>query len=505
VLTFSVTSRDLYSERWRQEDGVWEAGSSRISGISHPCLVQGYQRRAGSLRIWVVAGNFSEPTRSILPGTPEFDEAEHVLISIRAGVINVSAGQLGTIPLYLTSCEGTLHASWDICELQKLTHSWKVNNRIAVRHLTRRHRYSSETIIAGIYRLTERATAIWSGSAPKIAYPDPVAHIARAGRLRPGSDPVPILDHVLDSVIRPAMGPGRTGIEVSGGLDSANIATSVCRTSTRRLMSLTLSLEAGRNSAQLARRDELSGLLRMQPVTLCAAEHLPFSPHGPRAAGMIHDPTTSFYLEMLDAMAGRAADEGLSNVFTGFGGDEIMAPHADEAKIQVGPLRVPAWLGPAGIVRLTEVNAACAPVSPVMFPSLMCFAVRNPTYVKHGLWPVSPLAHPAVRRLVQSLPWKSRRNKQIFRDRLRQAGASSDVTDPAVPENFSAMMRRGLRENGTRIAESMTEHSVLERLGLIDAMAWRDVVRGLPARTPELLYDTLALEVGLRAWQETPA
>jgi hypothetical protein len=417
----------------------------------------------------------------------------------------VSAGQLGTIPLYLTSREGTLHGSWDICELQRLSHSWKVNSRIAVRHLTRRHRYSSETIVEGIYRLTERATAIWSGSAPKIIYPDPVAHIARAGRLRPGSDPVPILDHVLDSVIRPAVGSGRPGIEVSGGLDSANVAASVCRASARRPISLTLSLEADRGSAQLARRDELGGLLRMQSVTVRAADHLPFSSHGPRAAGRIHDPTTSFYLEMLDAMAGRAANEGLSSVFTGFGGDEIMAPHAGEAKIHVGPARVPAWLGPAGIVRLTEVDAACAPVSPVMFPSLMCFAVRNPTYVKHGIWPVSPLAHPAARRCVQSLPWQSRRNKQILRDRLQRAGASSDVTDPTVPENFSAMMRRGLKENGTRIAESMTEHSVLERLGLIDATAWRDVVRRLPARTPELLYDTLALEVGLRAWQETSA
>jgi hypothetical protein len=208
---------------------------------------------------------------------------------------------------------------------------------------------------------------------------------------------------------------------------------------------------------------------------------------------------------MLDAMAVRAANECVSSVFTGFGGDEIMAPHADEAKIIASPPPVPAWLGSPAFLRLAEVNVACAPVSPVMFPSLMCFAARNPTYLKHGIWPVSPLAHPAVRRIVQSLPWRSRRNKQILRDRLQQAGASSDVTHPALPENFSAMMRRGLSENGTKIAESMIEHSVLERLGLIDATAWRDVVSRLPAQTPQLLYDTLALEVGLRAWQETPA
>lgn len=91
--------------------------------------------------------------------------------------------------------------------------------------------------------------------------------------------------------------------------------------------------------------------------------------------------------------------------------------------------------------------------------------------------------------------------ERMFRDRLRRAGLPEFVAAPTEPENFLAVMESGLRTYGLPLLDEMLTDSLLVDLGYVDADALsraRDHAERTPA-VPDLLCDTLALEVGLRS------
>lgn len=104
-------------------------------------------------------------------------------------------------------------------------------------------------------------------------------------------------------------------------------------------------------------------------------------------------------------------------------------------------------------------------------------------------------------RLGESLPVNWRADKRLFRQRLARAGFGLAITDPQVPESFDDTMRRALHRHGPRLLSGMLAESVLVDLGFVnpDSLTGllRHLRRGDPA--PPLLYDMLAVEIGLRS------
>jgi asparagine synthase (glutamine-hydrolysing) len=89
----------------------------------------------------------------------------------------------------------------------------------------------------------------------------------------------------------------------------------------------------------------------------------------------------------------------------------------------------------------------------------------------------------------------------MFRDRLRCAGLPESVAAPNEPENFLAVMESGLRSYGLLLLDDMLRESLLVDLGYVDPVALsraRDHAERTPV-VPDLLCDTIALEVGLRS------
>lgn len=100
------------------------------------------------------------------------------------------------------------------------------------------------------------------------------------------------------------------------------------------------------------------------------------------------------------------------------------------------------------------------------------------------------------------MPLEWRRNKRILRDRLRGLGLSANVVEPDEPENFLPLMERGLRHHGlTWLRRMLDNDSILIGGGFVDRGALTvayDEARSSPS-VPNLLYDTIAVEVGLRS------
>ncbi|MGW4302122.1 hypothetical protein ACWEHT_20475 [Streptomyces sp. NPDC004646] len=134
-----------------------------------------------------------------------------------------------------------------------------------------------------------------------------------------------------------------------------------------------------------------------------AMQHPPFCPGGVRALRKPHDPAGAFYQKAFDVVREQAAARRCQVMFTGNGGDEINAHHSRTHAELPTPQPVP-WLGETAIRALAEVNEHLAPIPVLPVPTLMAFGMHNPGFLRAGIWPVSPLAHPRIVRFMEQLP-----------------------------------------------------------------------------------------------------
>lgn len=194
-------------------------------------------------------------------------------------------------------------------------------------------------------------------------------------------------------------------------------------------------------------------------------------------------------------------------MFTGYGGDEIMGLAPDERTGDTRPPPIPPWLDRRARDALTNVDTGCSPVTEVALPSLVVFAARNPTYLRAGLWPIAPFASPELSRFGRSLPVEWRNGKHLLRQRLSRAGLTRAVTHPARPESFAATMQAALRRHAPALLADMLDRSVLIAHGLVR----RTAIETLHRRAhdghalPPLIYDMLALDIGIRSMTTAPA
>ncbi|WP_351230758.1 hypothetical protein [Streptomyces sp. NPDC002133] len=102
---------------------------------------------------------------------------------------------------------------------------------------------------------------------------------------------------------------------------------------------------------------------------------------------------------------------------------------------------------------------------------------------------------------MEQLPHEHKRGKALFRERIRRAGLPEWVAAPAEPENFLAVLEKGLRSYGLPVLDDMLKESILVDLGYVDGKALAQARRNADSApvVPDLLCDVVALEVGLRS------
>ncbi|MFI6466813.1 asparagine synthase [Streptomyces sp. NPDC050538] len=369
------------------------------------------------------------------------------------------------------------------------------------RTLNRQHRYSADTLFEGVYRLTERATAVYTTAGLIIVHPEAAQHVLEPRRLRVGIDPVSAFDALLTEVVAEWCATAScVGVEVSGGADSGNVTLSTTAAGFGRVDTFGLLMGGRIGLLQQERRRALVDHLGLRDTAVPAMRHPPFVPGGVRERRLPHDPAGAFYQEAFDVVRSQVATRGCEVIFTGGGGDEVNAHHS-RTRAEL-PLSEPVpWLGEKAREALARVDENLAPIPVLPVPTLMAFGLHNPAYLRLGVWPVAPLVHPRVVRFMEQLPHQHKRGKKMFRDRLRRAGLPEFVAAPTEPENFLAVMESGLRAYGLPLLDDMLRESLLIDLGYVDpdglAMARDHAERA--AVVPDLLCDTLALEVGLRS------
>lgn len=530
MLTLHVHHQDLKDPtQWTRPPGQdsWSLGTSHLSPYQHPCLEHGLalttdrallivRERMRAITTWCSA---SDPTEHVSPDRYQQRLKEalswplgYVIVELTPGRLSLTASPWGTAPVHLATVNGTLLGSWDLLDLTPKVNPRRLDPLAVIRFLTYATHYSSATLLADVLTLTERATATWTGNNVHLTYPEPAAH-ALPRELAEDADPAGVFEQVLQGVIdRWEFTPTQTVADVSGGMDSTNVALALAQLHPDQIHTGAMLLTGPAGKQQVRRRREVLATGLGPDHTVRMVDHLPFNPDGRRRRGLPFDPEEGPYAEARDVLLAHYAEHGKKVLFTGLGGDEAMKLRtAERQRLGVkaaSPLRhrdgAPAFLGPLGRELLPHRFEGAAPIGPALWSILDCFGAFYPLHMRHGIWPINPFAAPEIVRLAESLPAQWRHRKRLLRDRLTRLGLSPEVSHPALPENFQHVLDMAMRRHGVDLLlEVLARGSLLVDDGYLDEDELThaaDEFKSTGARTFDV-YRPLVLETGLASLQ----
>jgi asparagine synthase (glutamine-hydrolysing) len=248
--------------------------------------------------------------------------------------------------------------------------------------------------------------------------------------------------------------PERTAIELSGGMDSSNVAMSLATRHGPILASGALIQEGAAGEQQTRRRDAMIRYAGFRDTALRAADYLPMDPqYAPRVRLGPHE---EIYIAGHSRLLAKWKADGALWAVAGVGGDEMLslppAPHPP-----LTPADVPSWLAPGVFEALRDQESGIPPAPPISDSTLRALACGAPMYLRAGLWPLYPLADPAMWRFGQWLPFSWRRNKHLARVRLQRLGFDPEVSHPPLRENFHDVLRRSLTRFGPAAIRTMLD------------------------------------------------
>jgi asparagine synthase (glutamine-hydrolysing) len=497
VLTCRIDLADTVNGTWQwQNDRLCNHGSW-IEPMRNNAIEPTATNHNGIVRLVIGERDHAGTGTMNRPGARDF-----VALDIAHQRVRLTASEYGTAPLYLAMADGVLDCSWHLPDLRHHLRADRLLDRAVARVLTRGYRYSSDTLFPGVRMLTERATATATPAGLTIDYPPPASHVLQARQPRPSVDLVEALEQLLDQAVHRAVPPGSAvGLELSGGLDSANLALALPAHSSN-LICFGLLLDDLLDTGQTARRHAVTSQLSLPDVTVRASDHPPFEPGGIRGRGVPHDPASAYYREAFDALRDAATGQ-VSIMTTGLGGEELLTLRPDEQppRAFAADLESVIWLGKRARAALDDINTNQAPPAVLPLPVLMSLALHNPAYLSAGIWPIAPLADPALVRFAEQLPTELRRRKVLLRERLRRGGLPRHVVHPSQQETFSPLMQLGLRQHGLPLLAGMLRESILIDTGYVDrgrlTAAYHHATT--TAQIPSTLCDTITLELGLRS------
>ncbi|MCQ4213391.1 hypothetical protein [Streptomyces longispororuber] len=509
--------------RWEGQTAGWRRGPGDcIRPLIHPALETRAATDGSRTLIWVrerAAGRSSlllspRPTR-LAPDAYERAVQEcrdWPLQSIwietdRAGA-TVSTGLGGVCPLYLAHAGGTLSGSWQLMDLDPHLGADALDEREVMRLLTGRIRYGHDTVFSTVKLLSERSTAHADAAGLCMAYPQEVER-ALPDELAEGVDGE-ILVKAWEAVAAHAMSrrplaPTRTAAQLSGGMDSTNLAISLAIQHPGAITACAMLIGGDAAAQQITRRRIVVDRFPFtSDVTVAASDHPALFPGGlrrtrPEAISPLDEP----HLEAADALAQAVRARELHTVVCGFGGDEV-ARWREPSSIPA-PAAVPAWSGPRIRDLLGEVNEGIAPTTVAPETALVALQVSTPLYARRGLWTLAPFTDPDMVDFGRRLPLQWRKDKRLLHDRLALRGLPDDVVNPRHPENFGPLMDRAIHEYATGLLRSWGNDLHLVDQGFVDAAALAETVErasigpaeARPYRTG--LFLITALELSLRA------
>lgn len=515
MLKADIPLSDLTQEV-KLEGGVIRAGNGRITPYPHAALetllirteLQWFvcvrERRAEA----TTKARFTEATV-----TPEefarlhreslLWPLDYVMMEVaQAGCrIKLRAGVCGVAPVYCRASHDRLEISWDFSDLMR--RDLFVDGEVASHYLALSPVYASRQIFSGITMLTERASFFMAPGQALYQYP-PVAPPTIGEEETDEEKAVDRFGELLRDVIakRPLLSD-RSGVQLSGGMDSAAVAMAVTELA-GPIHSRGILIGDTNRDAQIQRRRRIIEHLHLSDGTV---DILAFPPSLDLTPSPDHGraPHNEYYLEAFEALWSNLYEQGCEWLFTGIGGDELFLPYSDEEKpgnrntARLTGMRRTAesLLTPRARQAAATLRSFDAPRAPVPISALLGQACQAPNFLRHGLWPVSPLSHPTLVAYCHGLPRSQRHHRSIMRRYLNRGLGHEVFAVGYAKETFVRVLPDLIAESAATIAAQLRECALAD-LGLVD----RDAALRLLAEVASTRSDVLTSPLASFLWLE---
>lgn len=389
--------------------------------------------------------------------------------------MRVRAGVLGSVPVYCHAIDDHVIISWDFADFTAIPLA--IDPEVASHRLVLNTAYSARQLCIGVNMLTERASFHVEPGRASYRYPMPAADSTPAP-LPADHDALAefreLLQHVVS--VRPVAAE-RIAIELSGGMDSATVASAMAMRY-EQMMSLGILLDGDVRLPQMQRRQLIVQRLNLIDRTVDIAEFPPSLDLQPRPdqAKNLH---WEYYLEACAALWDSARAQGRDVLFTGIGGDELFPVYIDEVQGTggnesggVGDARHYAeqLLTPRALSAARTQSSFDAPASPVPATALLSQACRGSDQLRRGQWPVNPLSDPSLAAFCHRLPGDNRLGREVMRQYLQMRLGNDAFPRNYTKETFTQVLPALISKHVQTIASQLRECALAD-LGLVDQRA----------------------------------
>jgi len=515
MLKANISLSDLTQEV-TLKDGVIRMGRGWIIPYHHPALetlliraeLQWFVCVRESLAETTTKTKFSEATVTPEEFSRLHREAllwplDYVMIEVaQAGCrVKLRAGVCGVAPVYCRAGRDELEVSWDFSDL-----TWRnlfVDCEVASHYLALNPVYASRQIFSGIVMLTERASFFVAPGQALYQYPPAIPPPTEREKIDEKEAATRFEKLLQDVIAKRLFLSNRSGVQLSGGMDSAAVATAVTRLA-GPIRSQGILIDDSNRNAQIQRRCQIIEHLHLPDYTVDIHTFPPSLDLTP-VAKHAKTPHNEYYLEAFEALWGNLRDLGCQWLFTGIGGDELFLPYSDEAKPESGDAArfsgmrnaAESLLTPAALNAARTLRSFDAPRAPVPLSALLGQACQAPNFLGYGLWPVNPLSHPDLVAYCHGLPRAWRRNRSIMRQYLNKCLGHEVFTPGYAKETFVRVLPDLIAEQATVISTQLRDCALAD-LGLVD----RDAALRLLAEVASTRSDVLTAPLASFLWLE---
>lgn len=478
MLTLKVCLNELrlanHENRTAQDAVFFEAFKSHLITNSLTALSDGFE-------IWV--GEAEDPYSNIKEyesriqktrNCEDFDGLRVIAIGNNAPCVTVARTAGGTSPIYVSINDTNICISWKFEEVVALLKKPQPNIELCRLVLKHGNGQTREQVIEGVFALWPGESVVFDNSGLNFSICDNIP-VALPSTFSDRARATDAFQEQVTEVMRPLlMKSKRPLLEFSGGMDSTCIALAAS-TARTPLESYGVIHPGAVGRQQQARRQELIELIGLTDYTGSSSSILPVE-------SLLFDecqvtPNDDVYRMCLMDTLKQHNLHDVDLVISGLGGDELAKDYTS--------LRFEGEL-PGYSSR----------------SSLVGSMGRFDMFMRRGIWPLNPFAHPSVVNLVRAMPASMRKDRLFNKLTIARAGLSDGYMSPRYHETFANVLRLEAIECDF---DQFLDTSILGDYGIIDisrllSKAHLKTELGVPIKLVGKMFFTIRLEMLLRKY-----
>ena len=478
MLTLKVCLNDLRLGSYQK---LTQQNVMSLDVFQHHLITKSIKNLADGFEIWV--GEANDPFSTLEEGvrlrkTKLHEDFDGILINAIGGKahprVTVVRTAGGTSPLYLSVNKSQICISWKFEEAVAILDKPQPNIEICRLILKHGKGQTREQIIQGVFALWPGENVVFDENGLEFSNCENITVAlpsAFSDRARATDAFIDAISAVLQPLLTKAKRPL---LEFSGGMDSTCVALAASSVRSA-LESYGVIHPGGVGRQQRTRRQELIELLRLIDYTGSSSSTLPIQ-------SLLIDecqvtPNDDVYRICL---MNTLQENGLGDVdivVSGIGGDELAKDNTFWRH---------EWELPGHASRSSIIGSMS----------------RADMFMRRGIWPVNPLAHPSVVNLCRAMPAAMRTNRLLHRLTIARAGLSDGYMTPRYHETFANVLMLEAIECDF---DQFLDASILGDFGILDVSrllgkAYAKTEMGVPIKLVGKMYYTIKLEMVLRKY-----